>query len=63
MESLKYLNLNFKPYFCGCDCSVYRRDDYVELYFDDLTKRKKSFSHLETIVIGRKFLFFFYTFI
>jgi hypothetical protein len=63
MESLKYLNLNFRPYLCECDYSVYPRDnDYVELYFDDLSRRKKSLSHLETIVIGGKFLFF-YTFI
>ncbi len=56
MESLKYLNLNFKPYSCGCDYSADTSDYDVELYFDTLRKREKSFSHLETIVIGRKIL-------
>jgi hypothetical protein len=56
MESLKYLNLNFKPYSCGCDYSVDTSDYDVELSFDTLRKREKSFSHLETIVIGGKVL-------
>ncbi len=59
MESLKYLNLNLKQYSHECDCSFYTRDgwdDYVDLYFDDLIKREKSLSHLETLVIGSKFI-------
>jgi hypothetical protein len=55
MESLKYLNLNFKPYLPVCDCSRYTPDNYVELYFDDLIQ----ISHLETIIIGRKFTHLF----
>jgi hypothetical protein len=54
MKSLKYLNLNFKPYWCGCECGLYTRSDYVYLDFDELARREKSISNLETIIIGSK---------
>jgi hypothetical protein len=56
MESLKYLNLNFKPYSCGCDYFADTSDYDVELYFNTWREREESFSHLETIVIGGKIL-------
>lgn len=50
MKSLKYLNLNFELYSCECDYSINIRDDHVDLQFD--LSREKSFSNLETLVIG-----------
>ncbi len=54
MKSLIYLHLNFEPYRCTCQngrsspvCDVY-------LDFKELSKREKSLSHLETLIIGGK---------
>ena len=54
MKSLKYLNMNFEPYSCGCESGLALREDYVDLKFEELSGREKSLSHLETIVIGCK---------
>jgi hypothetical protein len=55
MKLLKYLNLNFEPYSCGCDHSLCLREDRVDLKFEYLPiKREKSLSYLETIIIGCK---------
>ncbi|CAF2691827.1 unnamed protein product [Rotaria sp. Silwood2] len=54
MKSLKYLKLNFIPYWTGCECDWYTRSDYVYLEFIELAEREKSLSHLETLIIGGK---------
>jgi hypothetical protein len=54
MKLLKYLNLNFESYSCGCESGLALREDYVDLKFEGLSEREKSLSHLETIVIGCK---------
>ncbi|CAF1185479.1 unnamed protein product [Adineta ricciae] len=48
MKSLKYLNMSFKPYRCGCENNIQSGRDKVDLEF----KRKASISHLETLIIG-----------
>ncbi|CAF1307912.1 unnamed protein product [Rotaria sordida] len=52
MKSLKYLNLNVKPYSCGCEFGIQSRDNDVDLQFQYLSKHEKSLSNLETLIIG-----------
>ncbi|CAF1222446.1 unnamed protein product [Rotaria sp. Silwood1] len=52
MKSLKYLNLNFEIHECECEHDVYKREDYVDLNFEELSIRKNSLNNLETVIIG-----------
>lgn len=52
MESLKYLELNLRPYSCGCDHCLYMLPDFVDLTYH--LSDQNSSSYLETLIIGRK---------
>ncbi|UJR16911.1 hypothetical protein I4U23_003809 [Adineta vaga] len=52
MEALKFLNINFKPYRCGCENNVQSGSDDVNLELDNLSGKSQSFSNLETLIIG-----------
>ncbi|CAF1199624.1 unnamed protein product [Adineta steineri] len=52
MKSLKYLNINVKSYSCGCEIGIQSRDSNVDLEFLYLSDKEKSFSNLETLIIG-----------
>jgi hypothetical protein len=47
MKSLTYLRLNFEPYSSSLS-------DDINLNFNELSKREKSLSHLESLIIGSK---------
>ncbi|CAF1468189.1 unnamed protein product [Adineta steineri] len=47
MKSLKYLRLNFEPYWCGCESGWNARPHYF-----DLLVKNASLSNLETLIIG-----------
>ncbi|CAF0830096.1 unnamed protein product [Adineta steineri] len=47
MKSLKYLRLNFEPYWCGCESGWNARPHYI-----DLLVKNTSLSNLETLIIG-----------
>ncbi len=52
MKSLIYLHLNFESYSCECRNSRSSYIDDIYLDFNELSKREKSLSHLETLIIG-----------
>jgi hypothetical protein len=52
MKSLIYLHLNFEPYWCECRNSRSSYIDIIYLNFKELSRREKSLSHLETLIIG-----------
>ncbi|CAF1071168.1 unnamed protein product [Adineta steineri] len=52
MKSLKYLNISFSPYRCGCPAGDHHGTQDVEFEFDYLPEEEKSFSNLETLIIG-----------
>ena len=54
MKSLKYLHLNFEPDRRECQKGGSLRPYDVDLDFQNLSKREKSLSHLETLIIGGK---------
>ncbi|CAF3625231.1 unnamed protein product [Rotaria sp. Silwood1] len=52
MKLLKYFMLNFERSWSVCECNLYMRSNYLDLEFTQLVEGEKSFSHLETIIIG-----------
>lgn len=52
MEPLKYLELNVRPYSCGCDHCLDMPPDFVDLTYH--LSDQNSLSCLETLIIGRK---------
>ncbi|CAF1068418.1 unnamed protein product [Rotaria sp. Silwood1] len=52
MKLLKYFMLNFERSWSVCECNLYMRSNYLDLEFTELVEGEKSFSHLETIIIG-----------
>ena len=54
MKYLKYLKLDFEPYYCECKDFSHRDLDFVDLQFDPLIAGGDSFSNLEVLIIGGK---------
>ena len=52
MKMLKYLELNFIPNSYDYGHHSFENEEYVDLEFYSLSIREKSFSNLETLIIG-----------
>ena len=56
MKTLKYLEVNFIPKSNDYGHNSFENEEYIDLEFYALSSREKSFSNLETLIIGCKLL-------
>ena len=63
MKSLIYLHLNFKLNRCACQKGKSSLVNDIYLDFQDLSKREKSLSYLETLIIGGKLYLILYIYL